>query len=318
MFATLAGTFPRPAAASTVDALRAVLGAQADAGLGLLSDGMVHDSDDPAALVAAWVAARDAARGLGIDLPIKLAVLGPFARISLVATTMSSGTEASRLAGAGSGATRSRAADSIAAGMAPALAALVAAGCPVVEVHEPAATLPVGVGAGGAFASAHRALLAGLPAGAHATLAITGGDAETIGAEAVFAAPYRSHLFDLIAGPDGWRTIARAPGDRGIVVGVVDASGARRPGLEEVAWAAGYAASLGGRGLERVAVAPSGGLASLDPGDARAVIELLGEAARLLSGDPDLLVRRFDPRAIDPRSAALGAFLPDRRARPGG
>ena len=314
MFATLAGTFPHLASVSPGDALRAVLGAQADAGLGLLSDGTVHDSDDPAALVEAWVAARDAARGLGIDLPIKLAVLGPWARISLVASTMPTGTEASRLAGA----TLSPPAKSMAAAMAPALAAVIAAGCPVVEVHEPAATLPAGVGAGAAFASAHRALLAGLPADAHATLAITGGDAEAIGAEAVFAAPYRSHLFDLIAGPDGWRTIARAPGDRGIIVGVVDASGARRPGLEEVAWAAGFAASLGGRGLERVAVAPSGGLASLDPADARALIELLGEAARLLSGDPDLLLRRFDPRAIDPRSAALGAFLPDHRARPGG
>ena len=262
----------------------------------------------------AWVAARDAARGLGIDLPIKLAVLGPWARISLVATTMSTGTEASWLTAA----TSSRAAHSVAARLATALAAVVVAGCPVVEVHEPAATLPAGVGAGAAFASAHRVLLAGLPAEAHAMLAITGGDAQVLGAEAVFGAPYRSHLFDLIAGPDSWRTIAGAPRDRGIIVGVADASGARRPGLEEVTWAAGYAASLGGRGLERVAVAPSGGLASLDPADARALIELLGEAARLLSGDPDLLLRRFDPRAIDPRSAALGVFLPERRARPGG
>jgi methionine synthase II (cobalamin-independent) len=196
-----------------------------------------------------------------------------------------------------------------------ALAAVLAAGCPVVEVHEPVAAFPAGAGAGAAFASAHRALLAGLPAKAHVTLAITGGDAEALGAEAVFAAPYRSHLFDLIAGPDSWRSIARAPGDRGIIVGVVDASGGRRPGLEEVAWAAGYAASLGGRGMARVGLAPSSGLASLDPARARALIELLGEAARLLVEDPDLLLRRFDPRAVDLRSAALGEYRPERRAR---
>jgi hypothetical protein len=186
-----------------------------------------------------------------------------------------------------------------------------------VEVHEPAAALPAGPGSGAAFASVHRALLAGLPADAHVTLAITGGDAEALGADAVFAAPYRSHLFDLIAGPDSWRTIARAPGNRGIILGVADATGARPPGLEEVAWAAGYAASLGGRGIARVGLAPSGGLASLDPVRARELIDLLGEAARLLVGDPEILLRRFDPRAVDPRSAALGEHRPDRRARPG-
>ena len=187
-------------------------------------------------------------------------------------------------------------------------------GLPVVEIHEPAAGLPVGADGGAAFASAHRALLAGLPADAHATLAITGGDAEALGADAVFAAPYRSHLFDLIAGPDGWRTIARAPGDRGIIVGVADASGGRPAGLEEIAWAAGYAASLGGRGMARVGLAPSGGLAALDPSAAWALIELLGEAARLLAGDPEELLRRFDPRAVDLRSAALGSYRPEARA----
>jgi methionine synthase II (cobalamin-independent) len=215
-------------------------------------------------------------------------------------------------------AARWTAAESSAVRLANALAAVLAAGCPVVEIHEPVAGLPSGARAGEAFASVHRALLAGLPAEAHATLAITGGDAEALGAEAVFAAPYRSHLFDLVDGPDGWRTIALAPADRGMIVGVVDATGARRAGLEELAWAAGYAASLGGRGMERVGLAPSGGLASLDPARALALIELLGEAARLLSGDPEVLLRRLDPRAIDPRSAALGTYLPDRRARPGG
>ena len=306
MFATLAGNYPQPAGLRPADALKAVLCAQADAGLGLVSDGMIHDSEDASVLVEAWVVAREAARSEGIEQPVKLAVLGPWAR--------SIGTAGSaEPAGA---APESPAARS-AARLATALAAAVAAGCPVVEVHEPAAALPAGPGAGAAFASVHRALLAGLPGDAHVTLAITGGDAEALGADAVFAAPYRSHLFDLIAGPDSWRTIARAPGDRGIILGVADATGVRPPGLEEVAWAAGYAASLGGRGMARVGLAPSGGLASLDPARARELIDLLGEAARLLVGDPELLLRRFDPRAVDPRSAALGEYRPDRRARPG-
>jgi methionine synthase II (cobalamin-independent) len=307
MFATLAGSYPRPADLRPADALRAVLCAQADAGLGLLSDGMVHDSDEAAVLVDAWVAARDAALAEGIEQPVKLAVLGPWARCSGTGGT-------AEPAGAAPGTATAR---SAAARLAAGLAAVFAAGCPVVEVHEPAAALPAGPGAGAGFAAAHRVLLAGLPGGAHATLAITGGDAEALGADAVFAAPYRSHLFDLIAGPDGWRTIARAPGDRGIIVGVVDASGRRRSGLEEVAWAAGYAASLGGRGTARVGLAPSAGLSSLDTARARDLIELLGEAARLLVGDPDVLLRRFDPRAVDLRSAALGEYRPEGRARPG-
>jgi hypothetical protein len=309
MFATLAGSYPRPADLRPADALRAVLGAQADAGLGIVSDGTVHVSDDASALAEAWLAAREAALAEGIGLPVKLAVLGPCGR-----STRSTGTvEHGGIAAPGANPARTAAAR-----LAVALSTAAAAGCPIVEIHEPAATLPAGPDAGAGFALAHRTLLAGLPEDLHATLAITGGDAESLGPEAVFAAPYRSHLFDLIAGPDSWRTIAKAPGDRGIIVGVADATGIRRPGLEEVAWAAGYAASLGGRGMARVGLAPSGGLATLEPARARGLIELLGEAARLLAGDPQVLLRRFDPRAVDLRSAALGEYRPERRARPEG
>ena len=313
MFATLAGSYPGPAEVPPARALWVVLVAQADAGLGLLSDGIVHRSDDPSTLVKAWTAARDAAAAEGIGLPVKLAVAGPWARVALPAGTPRVPSSA---ADAPDG--QASAALSAAATLAAALAAVIAAGCPVIEIHEPVATLPGGAGAGTAFAAVHRLLLAGLPAEAHATLAITGGDAEALGAEALFGVPYRSYLFDLIAGPESWRTIARAPGDRGIIVGVADATGRRSPGLEEVAWAASYAASLGGRGLARVGLAPSGGLDGLDPTRAQALIGLLGEAARLLAGDPEELQRRFDPRAIDLRSAALGEYRPDPRGRPRG
>jgi methionine synthase II (cobalamin-independent) len=314
MFATLAGSYPGPADVPPARVLGFVLVAQADAGLGLLSDGIVHRSDQASVLVDAWRAARDAAAGEGIELPVKLAVAGPWgARVAFPTGTPRA---PSRAADAPDG--QASAALSAAATLTVALAAVIAAGCPVIEIHEPAATLPRGVGAGTAFAAAHHLLLAGLPAEAHATLAITGGDAEALGAEALFGVPYRSYLFDLIAGPESWRTIARAPGDRGIIVGVADATGRRSPGLEEVAWAASYAASLGGRGLARVGLAPSGGLDGLDPARAQALIGLLGEAARLLAGDPEELQRRFDPRAIDLRSAALGEYRPDPRGRPRG
>ena len=312
MFATLAGSYPQPVGGLPGEALRAVLEAQADAGLGLLSDGLVHASDEAAILVAAWEAAREAAASRDIEQPVKLAVLGPWARSADLAGSQRAALATARVAGeAAAGASADR--------LGSALAAVLAAGCPVVEIHEPAATLPTGEEAGAAFAAVHRRLLAGLPQEGHATLAITGGDAEALGADAIFAAPYHSHLFDLIAGPDSWRTIARAPGERGIIVGVGDASGVRDLGLEEMAWAAGYAASIGGRGMARVALAPSDGLAGLDPARARALLDRLGEAARLLVGDPERMLRRFDPRAVDLRSAALGVFGPDPRGRrPGG
>jgi hypothetical protein len=60
MFATLAGSYPRPADVPRDEPLRVALGAQADAGLGLLSDGLVHESDDASELVDAWLAAREA------------------------------------------------------------------------------------------------------------------------------------------------------------------------------------------------------------------------------------------------------------------
>jgi methionine synthase II (cobalamin-independent) len=312
MFATLAGSYPRPVDVPPADALRVVLGAQADAGLGLLSDGTVHRSDDEFALAEAWTAARDAAAREGIELPVKLAVAGPWVRVAPPAVSERSLAETPDVDALGA------AAEAAAATLSVALAAALAAGCPVVEIHEPGATLPTDPARSAAFGSAHRLLLAGLPAGAHATLAITGGDAEALGVETLFGLRYRSYLFDLIAGPDSWKSIAKAPGDRGIIVGVADATGGRRAGIEELVWAASYAAALGGRGLARVGLAPSGGLDALDPARALELIELLGEAARLLVVDPEELLRRFDPRAVDLRSAALGAYRPDRHSRPGG
>lgn len=300
MFATLAGGYPWSPDLPPAEALAAVLRAQVEAGLGLLSDGRVHPADAPPAdLVATWVAARDAAARVAAALdaaarvaaalPVKLAVAGPF-----VAAGPAGALEAARA-------------------LNRALLALASAGCPVVEVHEPAATLPTDDAGRAAFAAAHVALLAEIPADLHASLAITGGDAMALGAAALFAAPYRSHLFDLLAGPESWRLAAVAPPDRGIVVGVGDATGRRRTRIEDVVWAAGYAASTRGRGRDRVGIAPSASLAGLSPASARAVLDLLGEAARTIAGGSEEVLARLDPRAIDARRAALGHYRPARR-----
>lgn len=257
---------------------------------GLLADGRVHAANpSPDGLVAAWVAAVGAGARLGSELPFKLAVEGPWAA-----------------GGSGGAPVAARA-------LRDGLHALAEAGCPVVEVHEPAASLPRNEAGRSTFAAAHGLLLDGLPVGLHACLAITGGDAVALGADAVFAAPYRSHLFDLVAGPESWRLVAVAPVERGIVLGVGDATGRRLTRLEDVVWAAGYAASTQGRGIDRVGIAPSGSLAHLGDAAARAILDLLGEAARSLATGRDDLLGRLDPRAIDARSSALGHYRSARR-----
>ena len=299
MFATLAGAYPWPAELPPGEALASVVAAQVDGGLALIADGRVHPARTPAAdLVAAWTATRDASAAIVAALPVKLAVEGPFA--------------AARGDGRAAGAVEA------ARAMRDGLLALAGAGCPLVEVPEPAGSLPADEPGRVAFATAHAALLDGLPDGLHPSLAITGGDGLALGPERLFAAPYRSHLLDLLDGPESWRLVAVAPAERGIVVGVGDAGGRGRTGLEEIVWAAAYAASTRGRGMERVGIAPSGSLAHLAPDRARVVIELLGEAAALIAAGRGEILARLDPRAIDARAAALGGGRPGRATRPGG
>ncbi len=294
MFATLAGDLPHPRSVRS-SWRRHALVVQVEAGLGIPSDGLVHD-EAGLALVDAWRHARGLADELGIELPLKLAVTGPWARTARQANG-------------------ARTTVSVASSLGDALGELAEAGCPVVEIHEPAVTLPTDDAGCAAFVEAHVALLADLPPALHATLAVTGGDTGPLSADALAEPPYRSYLFDLLEGHESWRIIVNLPGDRGVIVGVGDASGRDRTSLEAIAWAAQYAASTRGRGLDRVGLAPSAGLAGLSMAKAREVLDLLGETARLLAGDPEALLRRMDPRAIDLRSAALGAYAPDPRSR---
>ena len=161
-------------------------------------------------------------------------------------------------------------------------------------------------------ADAWRRLAAAAP-DLHLTLAIVGGAAEGAGPGLLFDAPFRSYFFDLCAGPDNWRLVSQAPRDRGIIAGVADARVARLDSKEILVWGARYAAALGGRGLDRVGIAPSAGLGGLTHAQARAKIRSVGEAARLAGlEDAEELRRSVDPRAVDSRSAALGRYEPGR------
>ena len=200
------------------------------------------------------------------------------------------------------------------------LRALASAGCPMVEVHEPAA---VRIGADererARFRDAHRRLLAGV-AGPHLSLAITGGNADAAGIGTLMAEPYASLAVDLIAGPENWRLVVATPGDRGIVCGALSPRPGSDDSVELLLWAAGYAASTGNRGPARVGLATAGSLAGLPWDAAVRKMRRLGEAARLAGLPPDELRRRIDPRAVDIRSAALGRVEsrpPSRVRRPG-
>ncbi len=191
------------------------------------------------------------------------------------------------------------------------LAALADAGCPFVQVEEDDATaIGLDIDEQALFREAHADLLSGLPdasAAFHRSLAISGGNADLAGPETFFEAPYESYFFDLIQGPDNWRLITRAPRERGIVCGAVDARDPRIDDKELVVWAASYAAS-GGRGFERVGVAPAGSLAGLEPEIAQRKIEVLGHLG------PD---RRGARRDADPGPArSPGDRQPERRGRP--
>jgi methionine synthase II (cobalamin-independent) len=318
MFATLAGGYPAAppgdaSSGSRLQRLRAVLTDQVEAGLDLLRDGWI-DRPDPLdavgrallsasvsvprrerpLLVDAWTSAQD----LAGDVPVKQCLPGPYSL--------------GRRFGAVEAVRRTGLTMALAGALAGELADLAAAGCPFIQVDEDRA---VAIGRDPAerrlFCDAQARLLAGLgPPGdrPHVSLAISGGNADAAGPETIFEPAYDSHLFDLIAGPDNWRLITRAPVERGIVLGVVDA---RAPALDDpalVVWAIGYAASTG-RGEERIGIAPSGSLAGLQRDTARVKLDLLGEVVRTVERrHEEAIAVSLDPRAVDARSAALGRW----------
>jgi len=165
------------------------------------------------------------------------------------------------------------------------------------------------------FADAQRALTDGLD-GVHLTLAITGGGAEPAGAATILAGAYASLAFDFIRGPDDWRLAAATPGERGLICGVVSTLDGSDDGPELMLWAAGYAASMRGRGAGRVGLATAGSLAHLPWDVAARKVERLGNALRLATAGPDERAAAVDPRAASTRSAALGRIERRRPAPP--
>ena len=285
MFATLLGGLPRPPvreAATSAELVAAALTAQAEAGLEPLVDGGLWGSDNLATVVDRWRATADLT-----DRAVKAVVIGPW-------SATPNGSERDLEAAAD-------AANTV-------LKELAAAGCPLVEVHEPAAlSLGDDASARQRFVTTHRRLLEGVTdLGLHVSLAITGGNADRPGIATLLAVPYSSLALDLVRGPDNWRLAAAAPRATGIVCGAMTADESGDESLEILIYALNYAASTGGRGPARVGVATAGSLAGVPWDVAERRMRRLGEAARLAQASPDERAAALDPRAISIRSAALG------------
>lgn len=214
---------------------------------------------------------------------------------------------------------RSRLAHALAEALNEVLRALEAAGCPLVQVDEPALTaIEAGTVAGRDFVAVQERLLFGLTR-LHPSLAVVGGSADGAGPTTVFEPPYRSYLFDLIEGPDNWRLVTAAPGDRGILCGAVPAGPSLGPvGVEVLVYAAHYAAAANGRGLVRVGLASAGSFAGLDYETALARMRLLAAGAaaaeEVASGGEAAVRRWLDVRGWDMRAG--GRPVPVRRAGP--
>ena len=292
MFATLLGPLPRPPVpddAAPEAILDAILELQVRHGLEPVTDGGWPIADGPPGTapvdpVAAWRATADRAGRL-----VKGVITGPY----------SAGSDGARERGW--------------------LLDLAAAGCRWIEVHEPdAVRIGDDTDARARFADRHRALTAHLE-GVHLSLAITGGSANAAGIETILAGSYASLALDLIDGPDNWHLVVGAPGDRGIIAGVVGRQARGDDGPEVLLWAAGYAASTGGRGIARVGLATAGSLADLPWDVAEEKVRRLGEGTRLAMAPRDERLAALDPRSIDARTAALGRYTPrPPRRRSGG
>jgi methionine synthase II (cobalamin-independent) len=283
MFATLIGPYPPG------DGPLATVAELATAGLEPVSDGrgarVVGAAEASPAIVADWLAAAGST-----STAVKQALLGPFST--------------ARVGGG--------AALAIAEVLGALVVDLAAAGCPLVEIEEPEAVAAAGDEALRAdLVEALRRLADAVDGRVHLSLVLPGGNVDGLGAATLFDLPFASYAFDLIAGPDNWRLIAQAPGDRGIVCGALDPAPTPTDRPETLVWAAHYGASTGGRGLARVGLANASSLAGLDREQARRKVTLLAEAARLASlEDPRELAALLDPRAVDKRSAAMGSYRP--------
>lgn len=282
MFSTLLGLLPSSDGSPADQAT--VLGELAGVGLELLATGAPPPAVDaePAEIVAEWRAAAAVT-----DRPVKQVLRGPYS--------------------AGRDGPRSHP-SALAERLRATVIALAEAGCAFVEIDESEA-LAIGVvdGERRRFSDAHRRLADGIE-GTHLSLALTGGNFEAAGAGTFFDRGYASFAFDLIAGPDNWRLIAVAPGDRGIVCGALDPRERGDETRELLVWAAHYAASTRGRGLERVGLANAPSLADVPWEVALRKLTRVAEAARVAAVEsPNEMASLLDARAFGGRRNRPGA-----------
>lgn len=328
MFATLLGALPQPvfdvpdgvSAGDATSAVVAAIRAQEVAGLEPVTDGRLSDpafdglarlllrpdgiDEAEAAVIAGWRAVAAAS-----ERATKQALPGPYS-VGLRA----------------GGTVREREARTLAAAeaLAEIVAALAEAGCPLVEIEESDAHRLADTAELDLFRESHRRLGEGRTgtrdggehgAGVHRSLSIVGGSVPQAAIDAVLEVPYASIAVDLIAGPDNWYLVRRAPPERGVIAGVQSGSKADEP-KEVMLWAAQYAASSGGRGGDRVGIGSAGSWANLTWEVAVRKMTSLGEPTRLAAMPvSEELLRSLDPRGVSSRRAALGHAAPPPKAR---
>ena len=131
----------------------------------------------------------------------------------------------------------------------------------------------------------------------------SGGDLVGMSHEEWLKIPAESLVINPIRDPESWRAAATWPGDRGLILALVPAPGdeAAEP-VEILLWAVRYAASLGGRGLDRVAVAGMLPItkAAPDPAEAEKRIALLERLVELSAANEETLRAELDSRAFQP------------------
>jgi methionine synthase II (cobalamin-independent) len=285
MFSTLLGPLP-----PTTDAdrdpeheIRDNVADLAATGLELLSSGLpaVGPEADPATVVASWQRAAEATVH-----PVKQAILGPFSAT-----------------GNGSAAETRRNAELVSR----LVNALADAGCGFIEIEEPdVLAIAVVASERHRFHDAHRGLSEAVPA-THCSLAITGGNVDAAGGETFFDLQYASFAFDLIAGPDNWRLIAAAPAERGIVCAALDPALGGDETRELLVWAAHYAASTRGRGLDRIGLANAPSLVGLPRAAALRKLARVAEAARIAAVESTTeMASLLDARAFGGRRERPG------------
>ena len=139
--------------------------------------------------------------------------------------------------------------------------------------------------------------------GVHRALLPVGGNLVGMSREEWLQIPAESLVINPIRDPESWRAAATWPGDRGLILALVPApgDGAAEP-VEILLWAVRYAASLGGRGLDRVAVAGMLPIAKAvpDPVEAQKRIVLLERLVKLSSANEETLRAELDSRAFQP------------------